>query len=154
MGRTLRASVVVLAAVVLVASCTVSKTERPPLAGPSELSLALTLLANPDVLAQDGASQSQVVIQARDANGLAVKNLAVHLDNLGCGTTANVGMLSSRDLVTGADGRATASYTAPTAAANCEPNNAWVTLQVMPVGSDYRSATPRTVDIRLVPPAP
>jgi len=56
-----------LLALALAASvgCTVHKTEAPPLSGPSELSLSLTMLATPDTLSQDGFSQSTIVIQAR-----------------------------------------------------------------------------------------
>jgi PKD repeat protein len=151
MRRASRASVLVLAAS-LAASCTVNKTTRPALSGPSELALSLTLLANPDILAQDGASQSQLVIQARDVNGQPVKNLPVHLDVSFDGTIADVGSLSSKDVVTGSDGRATVSYTAPPASFGSGNTINLVTLLVTPVGSDYGGSSPRSVNIRLVPP--
>jgi PKD repeat protein len=151
MGRVARASIIVLAAA-FAAACTVNKTEAPTLSGPSELALSLTLLANPDILSQDGASQSQLVIQARDATGQPVKNLPVHLDISSGGTIADIGALSSKDLVTGADGRASASYTAPPAAVGSSGAINVVTLLVTPVGSDYGGATQRSVNIRLVPP--
>lgn len=147
MGRVARAFIVVLAAV-FAAACTVNKTEAPALSGPSELAMSLTLLANPDILSQDGASQSQLVIQARDASGQPVKNLPVHLDISSGSTIADIGALSSKDLVTGADGRASASYTAPPASAGAINQ---ITLLVTPVGSDYGGSTQRSVNIRLVP---
>ena len=151
MGRASRASIVVLA-VAIAAACTVNKTERPVLSGPSELALSLTLLANPDILRQDGASQSQLVIQARDANGQPVKNLPVHLDISSGSAIADIGALSSKDLVTGSDGRASASYTSPPTSAASGGTVNVVTLLVTPVGSDYAGSTQRSVNIRLVPP--
>ena len=40
---------------VFAAACTIGRTEAPPLTGPSELAMSLTLTASPDTLVQDGA---------------------------------------------------------------------------------------------------
>ena len=52
-----------------VGSCTTKNQEAPPLTGPSEFGTSITITVSPDVLTQDGASQSLVTITARDQNG-------------------------------------------------------------------------------------
>jgi PKD repeat protein len=152
MVRISRVLIAVAAAGLLVSACTVKKTERPPLTGPSELALSLTLSASPDILTQDGSSQSHVVALARDQNGLAVKGLPLHVELARvAGTFAALGQLSSQDVSTGSDGRATLSYTAPTASDAVDHGNI-VAIQVTPTGTDFGTSKPRFVKIRLVPP--
>jgi PKD repeat protein len=91
------------------------------------------------------------VIQARDAGGQPVKNLPLHLDISSGSVIADIGALSSKDVVTGADGRASVSYTAPRASVGTGTSTNVVTLLVTPVGSDYAGSTARSVDIKLVP---
>jgi PKD repeat protein len=152
MGRARPATALFVAAGLALAGCTIKKTDKPPLAGPSELALALSLYANPDVLTQDGASQSQVVIQARDPNGQPVKNLPLRADIVVDGVYVDYGRLSAKNLVTESDGRATTFYTPPIASLIAVDPGRVVTILVTPIGSDYRGAEPRRVDIRLVPP--
>ena len=118
--------------------------------GPSELGLSLTLSASPDVLALDGASQSLVTIFARDGAGQAVANLTVRLQIRFAGTIQDFGQLSARTLVTGQDGRALATYTAPIGG-NVD-TGAEVDIEVTPVGDNFAGALRRTLTIRLVPP--
>jgi len=153
MVRRVFALIAVAAAAVLVSACTVKKTEQPALTGPSELALSLNLTANPDILEQDGTSQSRVVILARDASGLPVKGLPLHVDLTSNLTLASAGRLSTPVVTTGTDGRATVTYTAPPMPSDTIDRGTIITILVTPTGTDYASATPRTVSIRIVPPA-
>jgi len=153
MTRTLKALALTLViAVAAGAACTVKKQEAPPLSGPSELATSITLFASPDTLRQDGASQSQITIQARDSQGQPVKSLPVRLDIAVGGTLADFGQLSGKNLVTGGDGRATALYTSPQEPIDSVDSQTVVQILATPGGSDYGNAVARSVSIRLVPP--
>ena len=147
--------VAVIAGVALAGSlgCT-TKTEAPPLSGPSELATSIAIYANPDMLARSGAAQSQITIQARDARNQPIASLAVTLatwglDALGGTVTGDVGQLSAKQLVTGGDGRASAFYNAPNA-----PADKLVSVRILatPVGTDATGATARSVTIGLTAP--
>jgi PKD repeat protein len=149
MGRALRACVILVVAAVLAAGCTVKKSTPPPLTGPSEFGLSLSLGANPDVISQDGHSQSVITIQARDANGAPVQNLVLRLDIAVNGVVGDIGSLTTKSPVTASDGRAVVTYTAPSVA---DQLSRTVAILVAPVGTDAgNSSTPRSVEIRLVP---
>jgi PKD repeat protein len=150
MGQRFRCGLVVAA--VFLSACTVNDTPAPALQGPSTLALSLTILANPDVLSQDGASQSQILVQARDANGQPAANIPFRAEISVGGTRVDYGTLSARTLVTGSDGRATLTYTAPPAPLVSVDTNTEVYVLVTPSGTDYGSAESRYVTIRLVPP--
>lgn len=153
MTRTLKATALLVAiAVTAGAGCTVDKQDAPEMSGPSELGTSVTLYASPDTLRQDGASQSQITIQAQDGKGQPVKNLPIRLDIAVNGTMADFGQLSGKNLVTGGDGRASATYTAPLAPADPVDTQTVVQILATPGGTDYASATSRSVSIRLVPP--
>ena len=123
---------------------------RDPFVGPSELGLSLTLTASPDVLALDGASQALVTILARDGVGQVVANVTLRLQIRFAGTLQDVGQLSAHTLVTGPDGRALATYTAPLSVSGVDTGAA-VDIEVTPVGDNYASALRRVLTIRLVP---
>jgi PKD repeat protein len=149
MGRALRACVILVAADVLVAGCTVKKTTTPALAGPSELGLSLSVGATPDSIYQDGHSQSVITIQARDANGAPVQNLGLRLDITVDGVVGDVGSLTNKNPATASDGRAVVTYTAPLVG---DQTSRVVAIQVTPVGTDYaNNSTSRSVEIKLVP---
>ena len=153
MTRTLNATALFVAiAVVAGAGCTVDKQDAPELSGPSELGTSVTLYASPDTLRQDGASQSQITIQAQDSKGQPAKNLPIRLDIAVGGTLADFGQLSGKNLVTGGDGRASVTYTAPLAPADPVDTQTVIQIVATPGGTDYGNATPRSVSIRLVPP--
>ena len=136
-------------AVVTLAAC--QKDASPdPFVGPSELALSLLLRALPDVLPLDGASQSLVTILVRDDSGQVVANVTLRLQVRVDGVLQDYGLLSARTLVTGPDGRAVATYTAPLAVSGVD-TGAQVEILVTPVGDNYASAVPRTLAIRLVP---
>ena len=121
-----------------------------PFVGPSELALSLTLSASPDVLALDGASRSLVTILARDGAGQVVANVTLRLQIQFGGTLQDFGQLSARTLVTGQDGEAVATYTAPLGGSI--DSEAVVEILVTPVGDDFANAVTRSLSIRLVPP--
>ena len=153
MTRTLKATALFVAiAVVAGAGCTVDKQDAPELSGPSELGTSVTLYASPDTLRQDGASQSQITIQAQDSKGQPAKNLPIRLDIAVGGTLADFGQLSGKNLVTGGDGRASVTYTAPLAPADPVDTQTVIQIVATPGGTDYGNATSRSVSIRLVPP--
>ena len=131
--------------------CTVSKPENPPPTGPSELALSLSVLANPDTLSQDGASQSQILFNARDFNGQPIAGLAIRADIVVDGVVQDYGSLNTKSLVTGSDGRAAAIYTAPPPVSGIPPRSL-VVIRGTPVSNDASAIIPRTVTIRLLAP--
>ena len=146
-----RGAVLGIAVALTVGACTMNKQEAPPLSGPSELSTSISLAANPDVLPQDGFSQSQVVVQVRDGSAQPIRSLPLAAEIVVNGVTQDFGRLSAKNLVTGSDGRATVTYTAPASVDNVDRRTT-VSIVVTPVGSNAAAQVGRQVDIRLVPP--
>jgi PKD repeat protein len=146
-----RFRVLFFVAVVAAAGCTVKKTETPQLSGPSELSLSLSIAANPDTLTQDGQSQSTIVVRARDANSQPVASLPVRLDIVVNGAVQDFGRLSAKNVVTGGDGTATVVYTAPDRVDSIDRSTS-VSITATPGGTDATAQTPRSITIKLVPP--
>ncbi|MCX6551689.1 MAG: PKD domain-containing protein [Acidobacteria bacterium] len=145
-------ALIVAMALAASAGCTVSKQDAPATSGPSVLATSITMYASPDTLRRDGASQSQITVQALDANSNPMRNLPIRLEIAVGGVLADFGQLSAKNVYTGSDGRASALYTAPLPAA--EPVDTQTVVQIMatPVGSDYGNSSARYVSIRLVPP--
>lgn len=133
-------------------ACSVQDTPPPPLAGPSELALALHLQAVPDSIVQDGFSQSAITIEALGPDGRPVRALPLRIEITVAGTAVDYGTLSARTLVTGDDGRARLTYTAPPRPAESTGRGTVVTLLATPFGNDYTGAISRSVDLRLLPP--
>lgn len=143
-----------VAAAVALSGCTVKKTEAPDITGPSELGLSLELRVSPDVLNMDGVSQSTLTITSRDSNGQIQPNVDVRVEAVAGGQIVDVlGRLSTKNVKTGGDGRATLTYTAPNSASsqNSDSGNMIMTLAAIPAGYDYHNAVVRQVQIRLVP---
>jgi len=151
-----------LAAVLTCASCTVSQTAIPPLSGPSQLALALTITATPATLGQDGVSQATIQVFARDVNAQPVPNQTFVLSMsavLGNGLTVNgdYGTLSVRSIVTGANGVASAVYTAPVPPSIGSSTR--VSINVAPASANGNVTTPsagagslpQSVAITLIP---
>jgi hypothetical protein len=84
----------VLVTAALAAGCTMSNTEAPPLAGPSEMSLSLAITANPDVLSLDGSSQTLVTVEARDTNAQPAANVPLRVEILADGQSVDFGGMS------------------------------------------------------------
>jgi PKD repeat protein len=143
-----------LAAVLSATGCTVKETSAPEVTGPSELGLSVTVTANPDVLKMDGISQSTITIQARNANSQVVPNMGFRAEVIHGGEIRDdMGRLSTKSGVTASDGKASLTFTAPTSAAsgNSDSGGLIVSVRVIPAGTDYSNATPRSVDLRLLP---
>ena len=141
----------VAAAAVLLTACTMKKQETPSLTGPSELGTSITVGVSPDVLTQDGASQSFVSITARDANGQPFRNVSMRAQVYLQGTAVDFGTLSARSLVTDGNGRASLVYTAPSAPGGVRTSTP-IQIGITPAESDFGNATTRFVTIQLVPP--
>lgn len=152
MVRLSRASIAFLAVALVATGCTMKKTDQPPLSGPSELALSLTLYANPDTVTQDGVSQSQIFVLARDAAGQPVKSLSMHVGAATNNSATSVGQLSAQTITTDSDGRAAVVYTAPPPPPGNADTGTIVTLGFTPTGTDFANAVTRSVQIRLVPP--
>jgi PKD repeat protein len=139
------------------AGCTVNQADVPSLTGPSEFALSVGVTATPDTLTQDGGSASTIVVSAFGPNGEAKPGVTFKLDMFVDGTAVfDYGTLSTRTLVTGSNGQATATYTAPRAVAGDEAtcNNlpgGCVTITATPVGTNYVANATRAVQIHLVP---
>jgi PKD repeat protein len=140
-----------VAVLALLNACTLKKQETPPLTGPSTLGTSVQMTASPDTLSQDGASQSQVTIQAFDSNGQPKRNVAMRAEIMVNGTLVDFGSLSARNIVTDANGRASLLYTAPQSVSNVDTLTI-VQIVVTPAETDFANASARFVSIRLVPP--
>jgi PKD repeat protein len=107
---------------------------------------------SPDILTQDGSSQSLVTILARDSNGKALRNLSLRAEIEVGGVRTDFGSLSARNLVTDSNGRATLVYTSPAAPGGpAVDNQTTVNIVVTPIGSDFGNSSVRLATIRLVP---
>lgn len=130
---------------VMATGCAVDKQAAPALSGPSELGLALSVVARPEMLPRDGSSMSTIVVSAFDANGQAKAGQRLLL-------TADAGSLNVSEVLTGTDGRATAVYVAP------GPNErvTVATITAVPVGvagGDITNVNPRTTSIAVLGPS-
>lgn len=139
------------------AGCTHS-IETPALSGPSTLALSLQLNAIPDSISQDGGSQSAIKITAIGPNGKGVASLPLRVDMHVNGVAQDYGTLSARTVVTNNDGIASLVYTAPPSPVggvfgSCNSLvGTCVDIIATPTGSNFDTATPQSVAIRLVPP--
>ena len=143
---------VTLVAVVTLAACSLDKQTAPPLAGPSELGLSLTVSATPDILTQDGQSQATIAAVARDAAGQPVGGLTLRLDLYANGQLQDYGTLFSKVISTGADGRASTLYRSPSAPPPTASDDALISILVTPVGGNYAGSIARQVDLKLTRP--
>jgi PKD repeat protein len=132
-------------------ACTMKKQEAPALAGPSGVGTSIAIAVTPDVLQQDGASQSVITATAFGPNGSPLANLSLRAEISVNGTLADFGSLSARSVVTDANGRATLVYTAPAAAPVAIDNFTIVDIGITPVGSDFNNSMTRFASLRLVP---
>ncbi len=148
---------VAIAALAVAVGCTMKDQSLPGFVGPSELGLSLTITVTPDVLRWDGASRALVVIQARNGSGQPVANIAALVEVLAVDPTNpalrvpyDLGAISARNIVTGGDGRASLTYTAPLLNQNYGEVPIWI--RVTPAEGNAASQLGREVMIRLLPP--
>ncbi|HSC28224.1 MAG TPA: PKD domain-containing protein [Vicinamibacterales bacterium] len=135
-------------------ACTIDSQEPPPLTGPSEFALSITVSASPDILPQDGHAQSVITVTARDANGSPVRDRTLRAEIQVAGARTAFGTLSSSTAVTGGDGRATFVYTAPPPAPAAVLESTHVDIVILPVGTDANNLVPRLASIQVLPPGP
>lgn len=141
-----------LALTAIVASaCTMKKQETPDLAGPSELGTSISISVTPDLLQQDGRSQSVITVTARGPNGQPLANVPLRAEILVAGTPTDFGSLSARNVVTDNAGRATLVYTAPPSLPISVDELTVVDIGVTPVGTDFNNSVTRFASLRLVP---
>jgi PKD repeat protein len=161
MSKALFARLPFLACLLGLVGCTVHSTETPGLTGPSEYALSFGVSAAPDAIPQDGASTSSIVVKAFDASGNPKANVTFRLEIQVDGVPVDFGLLASKTVVTGTNGRATTSYTAPPAAVAsdnlgfCPSAGAIVAgpcveIVATPVGSDFVGAATQAAKIHLV----
>jgi len=135
----------------LASACTMNSQDAPPLTGPSEFAQSIAISVSPDVLPQDGASQSFITVTARDENSQPVRNLTLRTETRVGGVPVDFGTLSARRVVTGNDGRATLVYTAPPSPAVSPDAFLLVDVVVTPLGTDFNNFSQHSAAIRLVP---
>ena len=132
-----------------VLGCTMKNQEAPPLTGPSEFATSITVQITPDTITQDGASQALVTITAHDASGAPLRNVTLRVETFVNGVRQDVGTLSARTVVTGSDGKATLTFTAPAGAVNGTESQ--VDIAVTPLGGNFNNAVTQSARVRLVP---
>lgn len=143
----------VVAAAAIVPACTMKKQEAPELTGPSEFATSVSVGAAPDVITQDGASQSVITVLVRGVNGAPVSGVPLRVEVAVNGVLVNgFGRLAATNLVTGSDGRATTIYTAPSPPPDLNEPEPVVQILATPIGTDYANAVARFASIRLVRP--
>jgi PKD repeat protein len=141
-----------LLAVVALTGCSIDEQKEPPLSGPSELGLAIGVTATPDIITQDGQSQSTIRIQALDPSSQPVSGLVLRAETMVDGVPVDLGILSSKSISTGSDGRATLTYRAPAAPPPSQTSDIVVEVAVTPVGTNYTGANVKSATIRLARP--
>lgn len=139
-------------AIMAIAGCSLDKQEAPPLAGPSELGLSLAITATPDIITQDGQSVATIQAIALDAASQPVRGLNLRVETYVGGTPVDFGVLSTKVMSTGNDGRAVTTYRAPAAPPATQDSDTTVTVVVTPVGSNYSGTVSRQAEIRLARP--
>ena len=146
--------VALVAVAVTVVGCTMKEQEPPPLTGPSEFAQSLTVTVTPDVIFQDGASQSIVTANAKGPNGNPLANISLRAEISVGGVVTDFGKLSARNIVTDGNGRATVVYTAPaTPTGPVVDEFRLVNIAITPHGNDFGNSVPRVTTLRLVPPS-
>ncbi len=148
---------VAVAVVATSLGCTMKSQDAPPLTGPSELGLSISMQVQPSVLVQDGASQALITITARDSNGKPKKDQSVISEIFVNGLRTDFGSLSARNLVTDANGEARLMYTAPALPSGpAVDNGTIVEIAVTPLDRNgtggFGNSTTRFASIRLIPP--
>lgn len=134
-------------------ACTMKSEEAPDFAGPSEFGKSINITLTPDAIVQDGASQSVVTIVALGPNAQPLPNQSLRAEIRVGDVPTDFGSLSTRNLVTDGNGRATLVYTAPPT-----PPGALIDTQtIVQIGvtastSDASNAVTRFANLRLLPP--
>lgn len=144
--------ILVFAAMMALTGCTLDKQTPPGLAGPSELGLSIAIAATPDIITQDGQSQSIIDIVARDPDRQPVRGLTLRLDIVSSGQPVSFGTLSAKTVSTNGDGRASVIYTAPPPPPATAGDSAIISITATPVGSNYANSQQSAVVLKLIRP--
>lgn len=139
-------------ALIGLSGCSLDKQAAPAMTGPSELGLSLNVTATPDIITQDGASQATVIVHARDAHSQDKSGVTLRIQTYVGGVPVDFGVLSSKTVSTGSDGRASVTYTAPPAPPLGDDTDKTVDIAVVPVGTNFDNALTRHIAIRLLRP--
>jgi hypothetical protein len=134
--------------------CSVSKQDVPALTGPSEFGTSIVLSASPEVLPQDGVSQSRVTATVRDTAGLPKRDVVIRWSALTSDSDSipTSVALSATVSKTDAVGYATGVVTAPRRPAQRPVAPDTISVQAAPESGDAAAAFVRFVTIRLQPP--
>ena len=150
-----------IAAALTLTGCVAHQVEPPPLSGPSDLALSLSVTASPETINQDGASQSRITISAIGPEGKVKASLPIRVDMALSGVAQDFGTLSARSVVTNTDGKAFVVFTAPPSpvggiTGTCQgvPGTC---VDIVATASEsgsgtFATAAPASGTIRLVPP--
>jgi PKD repeat protein len=142
LSRWMRTAAIALVASLLISGCTLENGAAPAVTGPSEYGLSVTMVASPDQLPRDGASQSVVTVTVRDEASRPVAGRKLI-------ASTTLGTLSASDVVTGSEGRATFAFIAP------DPGTVGDTaiVSVIPVGDNGNNAVSRSLAINFTGPS-
>jgi PKD repeat protein len=144
-----------LGLVVAYSGCGLDEVQIPDLEGPSELGIAVTMTAVPDVITADGFSTSLITATVRDHNGrpIAGRDIFFTITDAS-GSFADIGSLRTSNgpgtgatVRTDAQGNAQIVYQAP--ARTDATANQFVQVAARPYGTDAKAANYRVVAIEL-----
>jgi len=157
MKAPIRAAALATFACLALTACTVHQTETPAPVGPSDFALSARMEATPDAISLDGGSQSSIRVFANGPDGKPLNGVTFRVDTVVGGVAQDFGQLSARSIVTGSDGVARATYTAPAAPPNGQAGTCrglpgtCVEIVATPSGTNFVAAGTQSVLIRLVP---
>src|ERR1051325_5303071 len=137
--------------------CTLNNQDTPALAGPSGLSLSMTVTAAPDHLMQDGSSQAVVTVTVKNAKAEPVSGLGI---NWSVSTSDGTQLEPTTQFsVTNAQGQAQTRVTAPPPPTLVPTSPLKLRVSAQAQGTDSSTLAPgfernkMTAEIELVPPA-
>jgi PKD repeat protein len=151
MKQSTRTRWVVLAVVAMSIGCTMKKQEAPELSGPSEFGTSIAIAITPDVLQQDGVSQSTVTVTARGPNGGAGREPAApRRDSSGWRAAGLRHALGANGRDRQRRPRHARIHGTPVAPISVDDGTI-VDIGITPVGTDFNNASTRFASLRLVP---
>ena len=139
-------SLLAIAALAIVAGCTVKNVDQPALAGPSTTATSIQLIADRTSLTQNGVDFTDIRITALGPDGQSL-NIPLRAQIMVDGLPSDFGLLSTKTPTT----PTTIRYTAPPQSGTIQVPTT-VSIAVTPTNSgDFFSEVSRHVEIRLLP---
>lgn len=138
-------------AVAAASACGIEKQSAPPLAGPSEYGISITLTASPEVLTQDGESQTVITAVVRNDASQPIPNMTIRWDGTASTSRAMPVILSSTASVTDGNGGTTILLTSPPPPTETPSSPDTITIRATPIANGSDAATARSVTVRLRP---